>query len=347
MKQKSVYALAGVAVVATVLAIVAIFSQPRIETTDRSGAPVFPALIEQAQNGLKSIVIRHAEGTVSLDWDGSLWRYRERANYPADPQKVADLVVGIARLSKLESKTAAAARYARLDLQDPTAQDSNAKQVTLIGAEGQELADVIVGKRKYTLGGKEGGTYIRIPGDPQTWLALGDVNPGTNPRDWIVRQVANVPDAAVQRVTVTQPDGARVIAVRQDDTFVIENLPRNVALESNFAAEEYARILAGLDVEDVAPESQVAFARDKTHTAVIETVEGSRLTVDMTEVGEQSWIKISATPAEGLDANSSAFQAMTAINARAERRVFLVPAYKTSIFKRTLADLRQKPDGAS
>lgn len=347
MKQKSIYALAAAAAFAVILAIVAILSQPRVETVDRSGAPVFPALIEQAQNGLKSIVIRHADGTVSLDWDGSVWRYRERANYPADPQKVADLVVGIARLSKLESKTAATDRYARLDLQDPTAKGSNAKQVTLIGAEGQELANVIVGKRKYTLGGKESGTYIRLPGDPQTWLALGDVNPGTNPRDWIVRQVANVPDAAVQRVTVTQPNGARVIAARQDDTFVIENLPRNAALESNFTAEEYSRILAGLDIEDVAPESQVPFSGDKTHTAVVETVEGSRLTVEMTEVGEQSWIRIKATPAAGLDENSSAFRAMTDINARANGRVFQVPPYKASIFTRTLADLRQKSDGAS
>jgi len=63
----------------------------------------------------------------------------------------------------------------------------------------------------------------------------------------------------------------------------------------------------------------------------------------MIETSTGAWIKIAAQPAAGLDANSSATQTMAAINARAKDRVFLVPAYKVEIFKRTLADLRAKP----
>jgi hypothetical protein len=256
------------------------------------------------------------------------------------------LVVGVTRLTKLESKTAAPERYARLDLQEPEEKGSNAKQVTFIDTNGKEMATLIVGKRKATLGGKEGGTYIRLPGDAQTWLALGEVNPGTAPRDWIAKDIADVPDAAVKRVTVTPPKGERVVAARDGEKFVIENLPKNVSLESDFVAEEYSRILAGLQAEDVAPAAQVPFPKDRTYAATIETVEGSTISVEMTEVNDQSWVKISATPAANLGADSSASQAMAGINSRGEGRIFQVPAYKVAILKRTLSDLRAKPGQA-
>lgn len=344
MKQKFVFALAGAAAIAAVLAVGTILAQPRSESSDRLGELVFPGLIERVQDNLKSVVIRHEGGTISLDRDGNVFRYRERANYPADPNKVVDLVVDIARLTKLEAKTSRPERYARLQLQDPTEKGSTAKQVTLIDTSGKEMASLIVGKRSYTLGGKEGGTYIRLPGDAQTWLALGEVNPGVAAKDWIAKDIADVPEAAVKRVTVTMPKGERVIAARgTDDKWVIENLPKNVALESEFTAEEYSRILSGLDIEDVAPADQVPFPRDKTYTAAIETVEGSTVTMEMTEVNDESWVKISAKPASGLGTEGSAAQTMTEINARTEGRIFKVPAYKVSILKRTLAELRAKP----
>ena len=348
MKQKTVLALAGAAAMASILAAATIIAQPRVQTSAGNGEPVFPGLIDKLQQDLKSVVIQHAGGTISLDRDGNVFRYRERANYPADSQKVVDLVVDIARLTRLESKTSLAERHARLDLQDPIEKGSNAKQVTLIDSSGKEMATLVVGKRKYTLGGKEGGTYIRLPGESQTWLAMGEVNPGVSPRDWIDKNVVDVPEAAVRRVTVSTPKGERVIAARgEGEKFVIENLPKNVTLVSDFIAEEYGRILAGLQAEDVALAQQVSFARDKVYAASVETIEGSIVTVEMTESGDQSWIRISAKPAANLGAESSAAQAMAAINSRGEGRIFQVPAYKVAIFKRTLSDLRAKPGQAS
>lgn len=345
MNQRTVLALAGSAVAATILAAITVVMQPRVETSDRSGELVFPGLLDAVQEDLKTVVIRHAGGTISLDRDGNTFRYRERENYPADNEKVVDLVLDIARLSKLEGKTSQPDRYERLDLQDPTEKGSNAKQVTLIDSDGKEMASLIVGKRKYTLGGKEGGTYVRLPGASQTWLALGEVNPGIAARDWIAKDVADVPEAAVKRVTVTSPRGDRVIAARgSEESFIIENLPKGVSLESAFTAEEYARILAGLEAEDVASADQVPFPRDSTYSAVIETLEGSTITIEMTEANDKAWVRIAARAAKEVGGESSAGQAMAAINARAEGRVFQVPPYKVAILKRTLADLRSRPN---
>ena len=348
MRQKTVFALVGAAAVAAVLAIGAVVTQPRVSTSESGSEIIFPGLLDRLQTDLKSVVIRHDGGTISLDRDGNVFRYRERANYPVATEKVVDLVVDIARLSKLESKTNQPERYARLELQDPAEKGSPAKQVTLIDASGKEMASIIVGKRKFTLGGKEGGTYVRLPGNPQTWLALGDVNPGTAPRDWIDRTLADIPETAIKRVVVTTPKGERVTAVRGDgDTLAIENLPRSADPESQFTAGEYGRILAGLQADDVAPADQVQFARDKTYTGVVETVEGSVITLEMTEVDGRSWVRISAKPAAGLGTEGGAAQTMAAINARGQGYVFELPGYKVAILKRTLADLRSKPDPAT
>jgi len=348
MRQKSVFALVGAAALASVLAVAAVVTQPRVSTSESGGEVIFPGLLDRLQTDLKTVVIRHDGGTISLDRDGNVFRYRERANYPAETEKVVDLVVGVARLAKLEGKTNQPERYPRLELQDPTEKGSPAKQVTLIDAGGKEMASIIVGKRKFTLGGKEGGTYVRLPGDPQTWLALGDLNPGTAPRDWIDRTIADIPETAIRRVVVTPPKGERVIAVRGDgDTFAIENLPRGVVLESEFIAGEYGRILAGLQADDVVPADQVQFARDKTYSGVVETVEGSVITLEMTEVDGKSWVRISAKPAAGLGTEGGAAQTMAAINARGQGHAFELPGYKVAILKRTLADLRSKPNPAT
>src|SRR5689334_8684489 len=118
MRAKSIFILTGVAVLALGLAVFVALSQPRVISSDQAGEVMFPSLAG-AVEGLKTVVIRHKGGSISLDWDGKAWRYREKANYPADREKVTNLVVSVARLTKLEPKTSQPDRYARLDLQEP------------------------------------------------------------------------------------------------------------------------------------------------------------------------------------------------------------------------------------
>src|SRR5207245_1110174 len=145
------------------------------------------------------------------------------------------LVVQVVQLDTVEAKTRLPAKYDRLDLGDPKAKDSRAKEVVLIDSSGKTLADLVVGKRKFTLGSKEGGVYVRVPPDGQAWLAQGDLDPGTTPRDWLKRDIAIVGDMEIRRISVTHPDGSKVIVERAtpaESSFKIANLPHHQEPES-------------------------------------------------------------------------------------------------------------------
>ena len=367
MNSKSFQILSVTAVIAVVLAAVSVSRQPKFESTDFAGERVFPALAgDLAKNKLKTVVIRQREETYRIDRDGATWRVRERDNFAADSKKVDELILKIARLDKLEGKTSLPERYERLDLQEPDAKDSRAKEVKLLDSDGKELASLVVGKRKFTLGSKEGGTYIRLPGTAQTFLASGELSPGEKMRDWLVRDVVDIKDKQIKKVTVQHPDGEKVIVGKEaatDPSFKILNLPAGMEPASDFAADDFGRVLSVFLLDDVKKDSGEAFPADKTIRAEFEGFDGFRVLIDYAELDGQNWVKVraeapsAATPPQpagsGTTAGATGATAEPAtdwaakvaeINARSTGWVFQVPAYEVNALKKKMAELAKKPE---
>ena len=354
MNTRTFLGLCAATVVAVVLSAVAINSQPTFQSSDTQGEPVFPGLANDL-NRLASVVVRSKEGLYTLDFDGTAWKFRERADYPADGAKIAELVVKIARMTKLEAKTKIPERFERLDLQDPDVKDSRAKQVTLLDKEGKVLADLIVGKRKFTLGSKEGGTYIRRPGDDQTWLAVGELNPGDKARDWLKRDIVDIKDDAIRRVTVSHPDGDQVIVGQDspdDPNFRILNMPDGVEPTSDFVADDFGRLLAILLLDDVKSAQDLDWPADQTITARFEGFAGFGVALEYLERDGKSWLKVSAVPPP-VPAEPAASDQSTAVdwsatiadlNARTAGWVYEVPAYEVNALKKKMSELTRKPE---
>jgi hypothetical protein len=353
MNTKSFFALCAASAVSVVLAIVAVGSQPSFESADAGGELLFPKLVNDV-NRLKTVIVRGKDGTYTIDWDGQVWRFRERDNYLADDKKVNELVLRLARMAKLEAKTKLEDRYERLDLNAPNAKDSRAKQVTLLDKEGKTIADLIVGKRKFTLGSKEGGTYVRLPDDSQTWLALGELNPGDKARDWLKRDVADIKDKQIKRVSVRQPDGERVVVIKdkpEDASFKIQGIPAGREPATDFVADEFGRVLTILLLDDVDKAADVTFPSKKTIKAEFEGFDGFKVLLDYAEIDGKNWIKLrgeavasSTPPAEGATDWS---KAMAELNQRAEGWAFEVPAYEVAPLKKRMADITKKPEAKS
>jgi hypothetical protein len=348
MTSKSFLGLCLATVIAVGLAIFAVSSQPTYQSSDAAGELLFPTLVKDV-NSLKSIVVRGKDGIYTIEWDGQNWRFRERDNYVADDKKVNELVLRLARMAKIEPKTREPEMYERLDLNAPDAKDSRAKQVTLLDKEGKTLADVIVGKRKFTLGSKEGGTYVRLPSDAQTWLATGELMPGDKARDWLKRDVSDIKDKDIKRVTVRQPDGERVVVFKdkpEDTTFKIQGIPAGREPSTDFVADEFGRILAILLLDDVDKASDISFPANKTIKAEFEGFGGFEVTADYAEIDGRHWIKLrgqaasSSTPvAEGA---TDWAKVMAELNTRTEGWVFEVPAYEMAPLKKRMADITKK-----
>lgn len=359
MSKKSFLALCVVAAVAVVLAFVAVLSQPRPVATITDRRPLFPELIKNVDN-LKTVVIHHGEETTTLDWDGKVWRNRERNNFPADPAKLTNLVVRLAQMAKLEPKTKQADRYNRLDLEDPKAKDSKAQQVILLDGAGKELANVIIGKTKSSSGdGQEGGTYIRLPNDPQTWLAAGELSLGQTPAEWLPRDVLDIPDSAVKSVTVTHPNGEKIVVFKADPTdknYTVENLPKGTKLPDPAVANNDAKVLAGFTFDDVAPAASKPFPKDKTVTAVVEGFTGFKVNLEMLMEKENAWVKLQGTPpapratpaapagVHVTDLRNDWDKIIADLNTKADGWVFRVPLYQVEALNRHMSDLLKKPD---
>ena len=333
--------LCATAAVAVLLAIVAALDQPRIQPSDHIGEPLLPGLLGVTDR-LKSVVIRNALDTISLDWDGRIWRYRERDNYPTNSAKVSAIIVQLARMVKMEPKTRLADRYARLDLEDPELPNSKSRRLTLIDSAGKEVANLVVGRRKCDLSDTECGTYVRVPDDPQTWLARGDLSVGDTAEDWLDAEVANIKENDIKRVSVTHPNGDQIILSRsdpRDNIFRVENLPRGERQPDAFVTAEYGHVLSKFQPEDVAKISDKIFPKDKTISATVEGFAGFTVVMEVLPEGDKSWVRLKA---EYLGSDKEWAKFVADINVKAEGWAFLVAAYQVGPLTRRMEELLKK-----
>jgi hypothetical protein len=325
MTQKSFFALCAVTALAVVIAGFAILNRPAIEASDFDGTLMFPDLVEDL-NDLATVKIAHKDGAFTLNSTGDGWVFAERDNHPVQDDKIGELLIKLTRMEKVEPKTELPDRYDRLDLGTPEEkEDTRAKVVSLLDSEGDEIAALVVGKRKFTLGTDEGGTYVKEVDDPQTWLVTGELNPGARARDWLVREVSDIKDDDIARITITHPDGEVVSVYKnapEDANYLVENIPAGQELRRDTIANDTGRVLSNLLLDDVAKADSVAFPEDQTIRAVFEGFAGFSVTVDLVEDGDNNWIRISGTapsgPAEPTVAQAAAEGAEAAAEAEAE-----------------------------
>lgn len=353
MNTKSFFGLCAATVVVVGLAIFAVASQPNYQSADKAGELLFPTLVSDI-NKLKSVVVRTKDGTFTIETDGQNWRVKERDGHLADEKKVNEVVLRLARMTKLEAKTKLPELYERLDLGAIDAKDSRAKQVTLLDKDGKTIADVIVGKRKFTLGSKEGGTYVRLPSDAQTWLATGELMPGDKARDFLKRDITDIKDKDIKRVSVRQADGERVVVYKdklEDTTFKIQGIPAGREPATDFVADEFGRILAILLMDDVDKAADVNFPASKTIKAEFEGFAGFSVSLDYAEVDGRHWIKVRGeaptTAASSGQGETDWAKAMADLNARVDGWVFEVPAYEMAPLKKRMNDVTRKIEARS
>jgi hypothetical protein len=353
MSTKSFLGLCIATAIAVILAAVAILGQPRFETSDPEKVLLFPNLVTDLER-LKSVVIRHNGQTQSFDWDGKIWTSRDKSGYFASREKLTGMLVTLAQMTRIEGKTKLPDRYARLEVDEP-GKGAHGRQVTLIDTAGKEIANVVLGKRQYNMGSQSSNTYIRLPGDPQVWLASGEFSPDTALVDWLERTIININPPLIKSVTVTHPNGERVVVGRAEPEaaeMTVLNLPRGARQVTPTAGEEYGRILTDMNLEDVAPAAEIAFPKDKTTTAVVEGLTGYQIIIELADVDGQEWIKIKGAPPSGgpskpgdsglIDLSTDWDQIINSLNARTNGWVFQVPSYQLSILKTRMSGLADK-----
>ena len=363
MTPKNFVALCVVTVVAVVIAGWIVASRPIVEASDFDGTLAFTDLVDRL-NDLNAIQIRHKDGTFNLQSTESGWVFVERDNYPVQTDKIGELLVKLSRMEKVEPKTKLPERFDRLDLVDPSEkEDSRAKEVVLLDSNGETLASLLVGKRKFTLGSSEGGTYILLPDDPQAWLVTGELNPGSRARDWLVREISDIKDDDIKRITITHPEG-EVLVVSKDNpdqsNYGVEDIPAGMELRRDTIANDTGRVLSNLLLDDVKEAAAVEFPADQTIKATFEGFSGFVVSVELIEDGDQNWLRFrgdasavqplednqsNPEPAESEDSEAKDWVAIIAeLNKQTKGWAYQLPGYEVSGIKNRMADMVREPE---
>ena len=315
-----------------------------------SGEALLPDLGAQAQN-VTSVSVKTNDNIVTVVKKGDGWGIAERSDFPADADEVREVIVGLTQMTIVEEKTRSPERYKLLDLDDPEAKDSEAKLVTLAGADGKAIASLVLGKVKFgVLGPGRNGTYVRKPGDPQTWLVSGDVEAPISVRGWAQKAVFEIPKEEVAQIKTVHADAEEVVLVRGEgagdvSAFGILGLPEGAKLKQGADLAFLASSIAQLELWDVKKSEAADAGGAGVATTEIIAKNGLKVTVRLiSSDGEEHWATVKA---EGPD---GAKKAVEEINARAEGWVFKIPTYKANNFKKRRAELIEPPvktDGGS
>lgn len=344
--------LAIAAALSVLFAVVSFASNNQWSTGKASGAKLFPTLVSDASQ-IGTVEVRQGDNAVILERAGGSWSLKNRGNYPADASKVRNLLVGLAEADLVESKTRRPDRYAALELEDPADKSAKSRIVRLLGAKGNVMGEVVIGKKRLDLlGTGKSGTYVRRPGDPQTWLASAELDASAAAKDWLKTSVLTTDAAKINRVTIEIP-GEQPLRIERQAAPAKDAkdnkqsaAPEPAAAKLQFvgfptadkklkdasAAESIARVLALIDMEDVrkldAPPAGAAIS-----TVKIESADGPATTLRVRKDGDAQWLSISAS-GEG-EAKKTADE----INQRTQGWEFKLPSSKADQILKKRAEL--------
>ncbi len=344
--------LAALAVAAIAIAGTAMFATSNRDAGSadaNAGKLVFPNLPARADAVARIEIGRDGETfDIARDAAGN-WTMPSRGGYEVDFPLVRRLVLEVAALRILESRTANPALHGEVEL-DGAAKGQKATRVTLLDAKDAKLADLLVGRTRFGRQGTVGdGSFVRREGDNQVWFAAGRLSVEREANKWLERRIADVGRERMKRVAVVLADGARIDVTRDKpdaEDFALAPIPDGKKVKSPFDVNLVASAVELLDLEDVRKAEGLAFAGDKDF-AQYETFDGVRVRVEFAHEGENLWARFAATyeapatPVEGakLKKPEDAAKEAADIAKRTAGWAYKIPNYKLEYMQRKVADL--------
>ncbi len=258
---------------------------------------LFPAL-RAVVNEVSELQLSSQRGTGTMLRQGGTWVVKEKHRYPADLGKVRETLLGLAELDILETKTAKPERHETLGVRDVEAEGATSTGVRLTNAAGDILAELIVGRtRPSGSRSRRRELFVRKPGDPQTWLVIGNLSVETDPGEWLDKDILRIEPKRVRRVSVVHPDGTRLQLEKEtpdDLDYRVADLPDGREVASQFTVNNIVSTLASLSLEDVHPKGDVALDGVAEVVATIETFDGFEGTVTLRQRDDTHYVTVSA-----------------------------------------------------
>lgn len=337
MTPKHFAALAVAAVVSAVAAIAVYSSSVNWSTTDRGGSALFAGLPGHVDD-VAEIDVTQGKKKITLKRDGKTWVLADHESFPASTDKVDALLAGLSKAQLVESKTQKADRYALLGVEDPAGKGAKSHLVRLLNKDGEEVAAVIVGNKRFDTSGLGiSGTYVRRPDDPQAWLANASVDAGVDFSDWVNPQLFEANKEDVKHLTVEVPGEEPLEIERSTDKpgHTLANIPDGMKLKYVNVVDEIVRAARTVNFSD-ARKLQNLTDDETVSTVVMELEGGLKATYRIKQENGATWLSLEAS-GEG-DASKIA----DALMERAKGWEFRVPQSQVEEILKRRKDLLEK-----
>jgi hypothetical protein len=303
--------------------------------SDRRGERVLPGLIDNT-NQITGVVVRQGKDTLAIERRDAGFVAAD-SGFPVKADPVRDLVASSLELTFEEARTSDPARYPDLGLADPGAADGG-KEITIRAGSGS-LADFVVGNRDNTVGGALGGEFVRLEGQPQTWLARGNVRLPASRSDWFAGLDLGLKGDEIKKIEVMGGGRDGVSAAASSDkpgTLTLENVPEKRVADT-FKLGRLAGMIGSFAFQDVRKRSKPA---DDARHMVADFGNGLQLTV--TAVGEptEGWVQLTAEAT-----NDAARPQADAVMAKVGLYDFRLPADRAELLGWTNTELTTEQKG--
>jgi hypothetical protein len=303
VKPRPFTALAVITALALVVAVATYASYSRVSDVRVSGAALFPGLAGEASR-VARIVVTQGNKTLALERGKDGWVLADRGGYPVKPDKVRALLIRLAEAELVEAKTRSKEHYSVLELEDPQGADAKSRLLRLLDDKGAAIAEVILGKRRSdAFGSTRGGTYVRKPGEAQSWLANAEIDAPIGVRDWVEPTILDIPTAKIASLTLTVAgeEPLKIVRDAADKTkHALAAMPDGKKLKDSYTVGAIVRAAGAIDLEDVR-KSPVAGQEGGAEEGVVE-IEGDgglAATLHLRKEGEDHWLSVEAKGAEG------------------------------------------------
>ncbi len=350
MTPRLLSALAAASVVAAIAAGYAVSLERGFETASVN-TQVFPELRAQLNDVTQLKLVTHQRQMTLIRKDSG-WQMLESDGYPGQVKNIQKVLIGLADLVYAEPKTQKPELYAKLDLRDPAIEGARSRHVSVLGADGKLLADVILGKTRYNMPGTtRDGIYLRFPDQSQSWLAIGQLEASRLPGDWLQSDIVDIEGKSIQQASFRHPDGETLTvrkSAEKNGAFELSDLPADKKLKFATDPENMATVLEKLELDDARQARHFDFSPASSVTAQFLTDDGLQVDVDMIErkadapaadtdeAGEETeyWIRLTAT-ADDAAVTARAKQ----ITEKTQGWAYKIPAYKASRLNKRLNEI--------
>ena len=233
-----------------------LFNEQEQQVADQDAGHVYLTSLANKINLVNQIVITESDKTTRLLLKNDIWGVAEKDSYPADFSKVKKLILTLADMKTVESKTSKAESYGRLGVQTVGDKgDEESREIQLLDKAGNVIEAVIIGKKRLTkTPGSGASLYVRKSTEQQSWLVTGEIVLPRSQKDWLNTAVINIEASRIQSVNIQHSDKTTLAIAKKDKTdkhFSVHNLPNNVELVSESAADSIANVLQNMTSNDV------------------------------------------------------------------------------------------------